>query len=218
MTPTEDYCRRNTSLPDDSLYPIERSIALHTAMPHMASSPYQGALLQMLVSLTHPTIAVEVGTHAGYGAACIAKGMGSHGTLHLIEANDEFENLILRHADLASIRDRINLHIGLAADIIPTLPDGIEFVFIDADKENYDLYYSLLLPKMKPGSLLLLDNMLWYGRVVEYDNDPTHEGRQLRCERETRALHQLNHRITLDPRVDNILLPIRDGLMLCRLR
>lgn len=215
MTPIEEYCAAHTSMPDDGIYQVFRSVALHTANPNMASSPYQGVLLQMLASIVQPEIAVEVGSHAGYGSACLARGMDGHGTLHLIESNEEYEPLIRKHILMAGMGENIQLHIAPAIQVIPTLPTGIGLAFVDADKENYPLYYSLLLPKMKKGGIMLFDNMLWYGRVLD---SPEAESGSLRCERETRVIQNLNTIITDDPRVDNILLPIRDGIMLCRIK
>ncbi len=212
MNTTDDYCEHHTSAPDKALQDIYRSIALHTVNPNMSSSPYQGVLLQMLTQLVSPTLAVEVGSYAGYGAVSIARGLPPAGKLHVIEANEEYEQMIRRHSQMAGVEERIQLHIGQALDLLPTLPDGIGLAFIDADKTNYENYYRLLLPKMRPGGLLILDNMLWYGRVMEAPDT------QLRCDRSTRIIQQLNDTITADPRVENILLPLRDGLMLCRVR
>lgn len=213
-----DYCARHTSAPDCALEAVYRSVMLHTANPYMASTPYQGAFLQLLATLIQPRVAVEIGSFAGYGGACIARGMGNCGTLHLVESNEEMEPLIWEHVRMSGAESIVRLHIGLAADIIPTLPDGIGLAFVDADKEEYNLYYDLLLPKMLPGGLMVFDNMLWYGRVVDNEQKPEANQGHLRCERETRTLHELNCRITADSRVDNILLPLRDGLMLCRVR
>lgn len=212
------YCEENTSKPDPSLAAVYRSIALHTANPQMASTPYQGMLLQILASVIQPNIAVEIGSHAGYGAVCIAKGMGDRGVLHLVEANEEYEQMILRHAAMTETTQRIQLHIGQALDIIPSLPDGIDMAFVDADKENYPGYYSLLLPKMNKGGILLFDNMLWYGRVCSQPANPDNASSHLRRDRDTRAIAALNSIITSDPRVENILLPVRDGIMLCRVK
>lgn len=206
----ENYCAQHTSAPDDALRSVYRSIAMHTVNPNMSSSPYQGVLLQLFTQMTAPAIAVEIGSFAGYGAISIARGMPAGGTIHVIEANEEYEETILHHAQMASVSDRIRLHIGQALSIIPILPDGIGLAFIDADKTNYENYYRLLLPKMRPGGILIFDNMLWYGRVMEEPET------QLRCDRSTRIIQHLNDLITADPRVDNILLPVRDGLMLCR--
>lgn len=210
--PIYQYCEEHTATPNDALNSIIRSIALHTANPNMASSPYQGQLLQMLAQLSTPDIAVEIGSYAGYGAVCIARGLSPNGTLHVIEVEEEYEELILQHARMASVEEKIQVHIGTALDLIPTMPDNIGLAFVDADKLNYEAYYDLLLPKMKSGGLLLFDNMLWYGRVLETPES------QLRADRSTRVIQQLNNRITQDPRVDNILLPLRDGLMICRIK
>lgn len=266
MDKIDEYCAQHTSAPDSKLNDIYRSIALHTVNPNMSSSPYQGTLLQMLTQLASPTIAVEIGSYAGYGAVSIARGLPQGGLLHVIEANEEYEEMILHHAQMAEVSDRIQLHIGQALDLIPTLPDGIGLAFVDADKINYENYYNLLLPKMRPGALLIFDNMLWYGRVITspetqlptntqpntptntplpsnnthpspqtltntpqpsnnthpspqtqpntQPNTPTDQS-QLRCDRSTRIIQHLNQLITSDPRVQNILLPLRDGLMLC---
>lgn len=205
----EDYCDAHTSQPEGALYDIYRSIALHTVNPHMSSTPYQGVLLEMLVRMKRPHVAVELGSYAGYGTVCIAQGLAEQGVLHVVEANEECEPLIRQHVQMAGVEDKVLLHIGLALDVIPRLPDGIEVAFVDADKMNYQQYYDLLIPKMASGGILIFDNMLWYGRVL--DEPET----QLRCDRSTRVIQHLNDYITQDPRVRNILLPLRDGLMLC---
>ena len=207
------YLSSNTSPLPDVLNDVYRSVMLHTANPGMASTPYQGQLLRMLVQWVQPSVAVEVGCQAGFGSVCIASAMPAGSTLHLLEANEEYSHWIDRHARMAGVEDKLALHIGDAAQLIPRLPDGIGFAFVDADKESYPRYYQLLLPKMAPGGLLLFDNMLWYGRVLEAPSDSS-----LRCDRDTRALQLLAQQITQDQRVDNILLPIRDGIMLCRKR
>jgi caffeoyl-CoA O-methyltransferase len=153
-----------------------------------------------------------VGSFAGYGAICIARGMRPGGTLHVIEANEEYEAIIRSHAQMAEVSDLIQLHIGQALDILPTLPNNIDLAFIDADKTNYEHYYNIILPKMRPGGLIIFDNMLWYGRVVEEPET------QLRCDRSTRIIQHLNDTLTSDPRIQNILLPLRDGLMICRVK
>ena len=114
MSAIEDYCIRHTSTAGGPLNDIYRSVALHTANPHMASSPLQGGFLQMLAAIRRPEVAVEIGAHAGYGSACIASGMGGDGILHLVESNPEYQTLICRHAEMAGISDRIRLHIGQA--------------------------------------------------------------------------------------------------------
>lgn len=206
------YCEDHTSQPSAEINDIYRSIALHTAMPHISSTPYQGQLLRLLSLMVRPRLAVEVGSFAGFGAVHIAQGIPEDGCLHIVEANEECEPLITEHLQQAHVAHKVQLHIGQGADVIPQLPDGIGLAFVDADKLNYERYYDLLLPKMAPGGLLIFDNMLWYGRVMETAET------DLRCDRSTRIIQALNSRITADPRVDNILLPLRDGLMICRVR
>lgn len=210
MDPLNQYCENHSSQPDAALNDIYRSIALHTANPNMASTPYQGLLLQLLSQMVQPQLAVEIGSFAGYGAVCIARGVAQGGTLHVVEVDEEYEEIILSNAQRAGVADKINLHIGAALNVIPSLPNNIDFAFVDADKENYENYYHLLLPKMRSGGLIIFDNMLWYGRVLETPETT------LRCDRSTRILQHLNQLITQDPRVTNILLPIRDGLMIVR--
>lgn len=210
MDPLNQYCEEHSSQPDAALNDIYRSIALHTANPNMASTPYQGLLLQMLSQMVQPQVAVEIGSFAGYGAVCIARGVAQGGTLHVVEVDEEYEEIILTNAQRGGVADKINLHIGAALNVIPSLPNNIDFAFVDADKENYENYYHLLLPKMRRGGLIIFDNMLWYGRVLETPETT------LRCDRSTRILQHLNQLITQDPRVTNILLPIRDGLMIVR--
>lgn len=210
MNSIDTYCEKHSTQPDAVLNDIYRGIALHTVNPHMASTPYQGLLLQMLAQMQQPSLAVEIGSFAGFGAVCIARGLAEGGMLHVVEANEECEPLILENLDHAQLQDRVEVHIGDALAVIPTLPNLIDFCFVDADKVNYEHYYDMLLPKMRVGGLLVFDNMLWYGRVMEEATT------DLRCDRSTRILQALNQRITDDPRVQNILLPIRDGLMLCR--
>lgn len=205
------YCEEHSSADDPALNQIYRSVMLSSANPQMASTPYQGLLLQMLAAISKPRIAVEVGSYAGYGSACIAKGLPEGGKLHIIEIDEEHEDSILRNAVAAGVDDKVVLHIGPALDIIPQLPDGIGLAFVDADKTNYSRYYDLLIGKMEIGGLLLFDNMLWHGRVEDELTDS-----RLRCNQSTRVIQELNSRITEDPRVQNILLPVRDGLMLCR--
>lgn len=210
MNELDKYCEQHSNQPDGILNSIYRDIALHTANPHMASTPYQGLLLEMLSRMMAPKIAVEIGSFAGFGAVCIARGLCEGGMLHVVEVDEECEPNIRQHLHDAGLEGHVEIHIAPALDVLPHLPSDIDFAFIDADKENYEQYYQLLLPKMSKGGLLIFDNMLWYGRVLQEPET------QLRCDRSTRILQHLNRLITEDSRVQNILLPIRDGLMLCR--
>lgn len=198
------YAESHTSQPDEVLYGIYRSIWLHTATPHQSSTPYQGTLLQLLSTLKRPSLAVEIGSFMGYSTICLARGLAEGGTLHAVEGNEEFEKPLRENIAKAGVAERVCLHIGDAKAVTPTLPNGIELAFVDADKQSYIDYYRMLLPKLAAGALLIFDNVLWYGNVTSDRHDP-----------ETEAIRELNDIVTSDEHVLNILLPVRDGLMLC---
>lgn len=200
----QQYAERHTSALEGAIGDVYRSIQLHTANPHQSSTPYQGLLLQMLSRMVKPQRAVEIGVFAGFSAINIAEGLRPDGMLYAIEADEECAAMIEQNLREAGVEDKVKLCIGPALDIIGHLPDALDFVFVDADKRNYLNYYEQILPKMRTGGVLVFDNMLWYGNVLKADADA-----------ETEVIKQLNDRITSDERVRNILLPIRDGLMLC---
>ena len=205
----ELYAEEHSSAEDEVLYRINRSIHLHTSNPRMSSGPYQGQLLQMLSKMIRPKLAVEVGVFAGYASICIARGLCEGGVLHAIEAEEEFETMIRAHLQEAGVADRVRLHIGKGLDVIPTLPDGIDLAYIDADKINYGGYYEMMVSKMSKGGVMLIDNVLWNGKVLFEQPKGDHE---------TAVLKELNERIEGDERVENVLLPIRDGLMMVRVK
>lgn len=205
----ELYAEEHTSQEDEVLYQINRSIHLHTANPRMSSGPYQGQLLQMLSQMQQPRVAVEIGVFAGYASICLARGLAPDGKLYAVEAEEEFEPMIRRHLAMAEVEDRVEVVVGQALEVIPTLPDEIDLAYLDADKINYLAYYEMIVPKMRHGGLLLIDNILWNGKVL-YE--------QPKGDRETAVLQTLNDRVQQDCRVENLLLPIRDGLMLVRVK
>ena len=198
------YAESHTSQPDKVLYDIYRSIWLHTSTPHQSSTPYQGTLLQLLATMKQPHLAVEVGSFMGYSTICLARGLAKGGILHAIEGNDELEIPLRDNISKAGVDGCTSLHIGDAKEIIPTLPNNIDLAFVDADKKSYVDYYRLLMPKLSSGALLIFDNVLWYGNVNSDRNDP-----------DTEAIRQLNDLVTADPSLLNLLLPVRDGLMIC---
>lgn len=205
----ELYAEAHTSEEDEVLYSINRSIHLHTANPRMSSGPYQGRFLQMVSELMRPKRVVEIGVFAGYASICMARGMAEGGRLYAVEADEEFESVIRRHLQMAGVVDRVELAMGHALDVIPTLPDEIDLAYIDADKLNYLNYYELMVPKMRKGGWILIDNILWNGKVL-YE--------QPRGDKDTAVLQQLNDRVQSDPRVENLLLPIRDGVMVVKVK
>jgi predicted O-methyltransferase YrrM len=207
MNPDELTARYATlhSMPETpALRHIFRETHLRTAYPNMLSGPLQGAFLRMISLLMAPSLVVEVGTFTGYSALCLAEGLVQGGELHTIERNPEMEQIIRRHLSDQGLDERIILHIGDALEIIPTFRPGIDLAYIDGEKEEYVAYYEALVPQMRPGGLILADNVLWGGKVI----DPE-------CrDKDTRAIRAFNEHVSNDPRTRQVLLPLRDGLSL----
>ena len=199
------YCEQHTTPPSDVLYELERETHLKTLAPQMASGHVQGQFFQFLSQMIRPKAVLEIGTFTGYGAICLAKGLQEDGTLHTIEANEEFEYLIRKYIAKAGLNDKIQLHIGDAKAIIPTIDLQFDLIFLDAAKREYAFYYDLIFPKLKPGGYLLIDNVLWDGKVVAEKKDL-----------DTQILDEFNQKVQADERVENVLLPLRDGVMLVR--
>ncbi|NUQ24821.1 MAG: O-methyltransferase [Saprospiraceae bacterium] len=199
------YCEAHSTPMPDVLFELERETHLKTLAPQMMSGRLQGRLLTMLAQVSQPRAALEIGAFTGYGAISIAMGLPEGSVLHTIEANPELEYLLRKYIDKAGLSHKIELHIGKAEEIIPALPTTFDFVFIDAGKQQYAFFYDLVFDRINPGGLLLADNVLWSGKVVNSESDP-----------DTRLIQAFNDKVQQDPRVDNILLPLRDGLMLAR--
>jgi len=202
------YCEEYSNAPDPVLYELERETYLKTLAPQMMSGAVQGRLLQLLSQLKQPKLALEIGTFTGYAAICLARGVADGGTLHTIEVNPELEYLIRKYLQKAGLQDRVELHIGDAMQLIPSLPAPFDLVFIDAGKQHYQDYYDLLIDRIAPGGLLLADNVLWSGKVAREElraKDP-----------DTQKLHEFNALLRADERVESLLLPVRDGLMVAR--
>ncbi len=199
------YCQDHTTPPDPILHALERYTHLHTLNPQMLSGPLQGRLLTLLSQLLAPKRILEVGTFTGYSGLCLAKGLSEGGVLHTIEANDELVGMIQAFAQQAGLSRQIVLHIGDAAEIIPSLEETFDLIFLDGGKLDYLTHYELALPKLRAGGLLLADNVLWSGKVVLDAEDET-----------AKALRAFNARVHADERVENVLLPLCDGLMLVR--
>lgn len=203
---TLDYCYAHTSPVDATLLAVERATHLRTLSPQMLSGPYQGMLLHFISRMVRPARALEIGTFTGYSTICIAQGMPDDGVLHTIEVNDELGWLIRSHLENAGVEHKVQLHIGDAARVIPALEGNFDLVFLDAGKLDYAQHYELALTKTRRGGFLLADNVLWDGKVAGSDEkDET-----------ARVLRDFNDFIQQDPRVENILLPVRDGLMMMR--
>ena len=173
--------------------------------PRMLSGAFQGRVLSMISKIIQPKNILEVGTYTGYSALCFAEGLQDKGKIFTIDKNEELETLQNKFFDKSGYRDQIIQFVGNALEIIPTIDETFDLVFIDADKENYPKYFDLVIDKMAKGGLIIADNVLWSGKVVEplKQNDSS-----------TKALLLYNEKIQNDPRVENILLPVRDGLMM----
>ena len=200
------YSEEHTSPETDMMAQLNRWTHVKMARPRMLSGAYQGKLLEILSAMVQPSNVLEIGAYVGYSAICLAKGLQPNGKLHTVEVDEELEDIILKAVGDAGLSDKIELHIGNALEILPTLNQMFDLVFIDADKINYKNYYDLVIPMVRQGGIVVLDNILWSGKVVY----PQPKG-----DKETAVLKELNDYIQSDPRVENILLPIRDGLMIC---
>lgn len=203
-----DYCQKHTSPVDPVLNELQRQTFLRTLHPQMLSGPYQGMLLQFVSHMIRPRRILEIGTFTGYSAICLAQGLADDGLLHTIEIDDELAPLIRTYLEKAGLTAKIHLHIGDATQIIPTLDDTFDLVFLDAGKMDYPQHFELALPKLRPGGFLLADNVLWDGKVAQ----------QPVADATARVLHDFNETLMVDPRVEMLLLPLRDGLMLVRKR
>lgn len=208
--PTSEFYATLHSFPESALQKALRE-ETERAIPraHMLSGPLQGAVLTMITKLLRPKKILEIGTFTGYSALCFAEGLADDGELHTIELDESLRAIATRYFDASPHRQKIHQHFGRAREIIPTLPGPFDLVFLDADKRGYLNYFELVLPLMPSGGLLLADNVLFHGDVL------LPEGEQPPI---ARAIHQFNQHIAADPRVECVILPLRDGLSLIRKR
>ena len=204
-----DYAEAHTSPESGLLQQLNRDTHAHVLHPRMLSGHLQGRLLAMVSHMARPRRVLEIGTYTGYSALCLAEGLAEGGRVLTIDKNEELESIARRYWAESPHGDKIDLYIGQASDLIPPLDEVFDLVFIDADKENYALYYELIFEKVRPGGFILADNVLWSGKVVE----PVKP-----ADRDTQAVIAFNQMIHQDPRVDNLLLPVRDGLLIDRKR
>lgn len=177
--------------------------------PRMLSGAFQGRVLSMISKLTQPKNVLEIGTYTGYSAICIAEGLSPNGHIDTLDKNEELEDLQNTYFEKSGYRNQIQQHFGNALEIIPTLERTYDLVFIDADKSNYSNYFHLIIEKMNPGGIILSDNVLWSGKVVE-KLDPK--------DIDTKALLEYNLLLNTDNRIETVLLPIRDGLTISRVK
>ena len=177
--------------------------------PRMLSGAFQGRVLSMISKLIQPKNVLEIGTYTGYSAICIAEGLAEGGIIDTLDVNEELEDLQNKYFEKSGYRDQIKQHFGNALEIIPALDKKYDLVFIDADKSNYPNYFKLIIDKMNSGGVILSDNVLWSGKVVE-PLDPK--------DKDTKALLEYNKILNSDDRIETVLLPIRDGLTISRVK
>ena len=200
------YAEEYTNAESDLLRNINRETHLHVLRPRMISGHLQGRLLAMLSKMINPKFILEIGTYTGYSALCLAEGLQETGKIITIEKNEELKSQVDGYIQNSPFRGKIDNMIGEAQTIIPNLNYSWDMVFIDADKENYALYFDQTIDQVNPGGYILADNVLWSGKVFDdQQNDKV-----------TNVIRDFNKKVHEDPRVENILLPIRDGLMILR--
>lgn len=209
MPPLQHYIEAHTTPPDAYLQRLYRATHLHLLRPRMASGPTQGQLLRMLMQLVQPQTVVEIGTYSGYSALAMASGMQRGSRVVTFEINDEQEAFTRPWLEAAPYEARVEMHVGSVFELLPPMHLSIDAAFIDANKREYADYYELLLPYCHSGTLLMADNTLWDGHVVDpaYDTDA-----------QTQAIRHFNALVAADPRVEQLILPERDGLSLIRVK
>jgi len=192
---------------DPLLVRLYRKTYVRMVNGRMCSGHLQGSLLTLLSKLIRPTRILEIGTYTGYSALCLAKGLSDNGLLYTIEINEEFKQFAAEFFEEAGMSDKIIHHIGDAEDIVPQLDEMFDLVFIDADKRKYLTHYNLVFPKVKIGGIIIADNTLWAGKIVE---------KVVRTDEQTKGVIQFNDFVKADPRVETFMIPIRDGMTVLR--
>lgn len=201
----EDYILSHIDDESDLLKSLNRDAHVNLLRPRMLSGHLQGKILSMFCRMMQPQYILEIGTYTGYATLCMAEGSPDNAQIHTIEINDELEDFILKHLHKSKLKDKIHLHIGDAMQIIPALGCTFDIVFIDANKRFYNDYYDLIFDHVRPGGLIIADNTLWDGKVVEETKY---------SDKQTLGILQFNERIANDSRVEKVILPVRDGLTL----
>ena len=203
-----DYVEQHTSPENELLKKVNRDTQANVLMPRMLSGHLQGRVLSMFSNMIRPNRILEIGTYTGYSALCLAEGLLPGGIIHTVDINEELEGKVRNYFAESAYGSRIKYHIGNALDIVPGLEEVWDLVFIDADKVNYERYYDLVMDGVRPGGFIIADNVLWSGKVVDAaDKKPA---------KDTQAILSFNKKVHEDARVENVLFPIRDGLMVIR--
>jgi predicted O-methyltransferase YrrM len=202
----DQYCCNHSAEENELLKRINRETHLEVLQPRMLSGHFQGRVLSMFSKMIQPKRILEIGTYTGYSALCLAEGLTTDGILVTIDVNEELATRVQSYFDASSFSKQINYMISPALEVIPSLNEEWDIVFIDADKQNYIEYYEMVLPLVRSGGYIILDNVLWSGKVADLEKN----------DKDTVLLRKLNDIIHVDIRVEEVLLPIRDGLMIAR--
>ena len=205
----DEYILSHIDAEGDYLHALWRDTQLRLSYGQMASGHLQGRVLKMLVEMAKPLKVLEIGTYSGYATLCMAEGLPNGAELHTFEIFDENEDFLREWFGGSAYKDRIHLHIGDALKLVPQMEDRWDFAYIDADKREYVAYYEMLLPLMRPGGYIVADNTLWYGRVLEKPRE---------SDVQTRGVQAFNDLVASDPRVEKVILPLRDGLTVIRIK
>jgi len=203
----DEYIEKHTTDEDAVLLELSRETHLKTYYPRMLSGKVQGKFLEMIVQMMKPLRILEIGTFTGYSAIAMAKGLPENGKIITLEVNPEMEIFIRKFINKSGLENKIELLIGDAVELIPKMEEQFGLVFIDADKEQYIDYYNLSMEKLRPGGFILADNVLWSGKVLETDE---------KSDKETKGIKAFNDFVANDPRVEQVILSVRDGLLLAR--
>jgi predicted O-methyltransferase YrrM len=203
----EAYSEKYTSPESELMYQLNRETHLKVELPHMLSGQVQGKFLSMVSHMIQPRRILELGTYTGYSAICLAAGLTTDGILHTVDINEELETLCHAYFKASGQADKIKMHIGKAADIIEQLDEVFDLVFIDADKSGYEHYYDQVWDKLRPGGFILADNVLYHGQVLAPENE---QGRQ------AKAMISFCEKVLADDRAEQVLLTIRDGVLMIR--
>lgn len=201
----ESYILSRIDQESELLKQLNRYAHVNLLKPRMLSGHLQGRMLKMFCRMMNPKYILEIGTYTAYATLCLAEGADNDAEIHTIEVNDELEDFILKHLHKSKLKDKIHLHIGDAMEIIPQIERTFDLVFIDANKRHYIEYYNLIFDKVRPGGLIIADNTLWDGHVLETPKP---------SDKQTIGIQQFNDMIAKDDRVEKVILPIRDGLTL----
>ncbi len=201
----EEYILSHIDEEGELLKRLNRDAHVNLLRPRMLSGHLQGKILKMFSRILHPRFILEIGTYTGYATLCLAEGASDDAVIHTIEVNDELEDFIMKHLHNSKLKDKIHLHIGDAMQIIPTIDCIFDMVFIDANKRHYCEYYDLIFDKVRPGGLIIADNTLWDGKVLDMPHI---------TDKQTIGIQAFNDMLAKDDRVEKVILPVRDGLTL----